>query len=114
MIYIILLCRPVLKQASYIPTTSKPLIKAKPGLNDNVQKLKDEALSYHRLWKSNGCPKEGYFTRSRYHRAIRNIEKNPNTTRMGKMANALLSNKSRDVWSECAKMKGKNCDPCQI
>ena len=24
---------------------------------------------------------------------------------MGKMANALLSNKSRDVWSECAKMK---------
>ena len=25
------------------------------------------------------------------------------------MANALLSNKSRDVWSECAKMKGKTC-----
>ena len=28
---------------------------------------------------------------------------------MGKMANALLSNKSRDVCSECSKMKGKNC-----
>ena len=28
---------------------------------------------------------------------------------MGKMANSLLSNKSRDMWSECAKMKGKNC-----
>ena len=28
---------------------------------------------------------------------------------MGKMANALLSNKSRDMWSECAEMKGKNC-----
>ena len=34
---------------------------------------------------------------SRYHRAIRHIEKNANTIRMGKMANALLSNKSRDV-----------------
>ena len=48
-------------------------------------------------------------TRARYHRAIRHIEKNANTIRMGKMANALLSNKSRDVCSECAKMKGKNC-----
>ena len=49
-------------------------------------------------------------TRARYHRAIRHIEKNAtNTIRMGKMANALLSNKSRDMWSECAKMKGKNC-----
>ena len=48
-------------------------------------------------------------TRARYHRAIRHIEKNANTIRMGKMANALLSNKSRNVWSECAKMKGKNC-----
>ena len=28
---------------------------------------------------------------------------------MGKLANALLSKKSRDVWSECDKMKGKNC-----
>ena len=49
-----------IKASKHIPTTSKPLIKVKPGWNDNVQKLKDEALSYHRLWKSNGCPREGY------------------------------------------------------
>ena len=104
-----------IEASKHIPTTSKPSIKVKPGWNDNVQKLKDEALSYHRLWKSNGCPREGYFaemrriTRARYHRAIRHIEKNANTIRMGKMANALLSNKSRDMWSECAKMKGQNC-----
>ena len=104
-----------IEASKHIPTTSKPSIKVKPGWNDNVQKLKDEALSYHRLWKSNGCPREGYFaemrriTRARYHRAIRHIEKNANTIRMGKMANALLSNKSRDMWSECANMKGKNC-----
>ena len=33
---------------------------------------------------------------------------------MGKMANALLSNKSRDVWSECDKMKGKNCKMASV
>ena len=44
-------------------------------------------------------------TRASYHRAIRHIEKNANTIQMGKMANALLSNKSRDMWSECVKMK---------
>ena len=37
------------------------------------------------------------------------LRKNDNTIRLGKMANALLSNKSRDMWSECAKIKGKNC-----
>ena len=44
-------------------------------------------------------------TRARYHRAIQHIGINVNTIRMGKMANALLSNKSRGVWSECDKMK---------
>ena len=48
-------------------------------------------------------------TRACHHRAIRHIEKNANTIRMGKLANALLSKKSRDVWNECDKMKGKNC-----
>ena len=47
---------------------------------------------------------------SRYHRAIRHIEKNANTIRVRKMANALLSNRSRDVWIECDKMKGKTCN----
>ena len=52
-----------IEASKHILTTSKPSIKVKPvGMtNHNVQKLKDEALSYHRLWKSNGCPREGYF-----------------------------------------------------
>ena len=104
-----------IEASKHIPTTSNPSIKVKPGWNDNVEKLKDEALSYHRLWKSKGCPREGYFAemrriiRARYHGAIRHNEINANTKRMGKIANALLSNKPNDVWSECAKMKGKNC-----
>ena len=54
-----------IEASKHIPTTSNPSIKVKPGWNDNVQKLKDEALSYHRLWKSNGCPREGYFAEMR-------------------------------------------------
>ena len=50
-----------IKASKHIPTTSKSSIKVKLGWNDNVQKLKDEALSYHRLWKSNGCPKRRIF-----------------------------------------------------
>ena len=51
-----------IEASNNIPATSKPSINVKPGWNDNVQKLKDEALSYHRLWKVNCCPREGYFT----------------------------------------------------
>ena len=32
--------------------------KVKPGWNDNVQFLKSEALSWHKLWKCNGCPRD--------------------------------------------------------
>ena len=59
MIDIILLVRPVVKQASIfqqLQISSKSSIQVKPGWYDNVQKLKDEALSYQCLWKSNGCP----------------------------------------------------------
>ena len=29
-------------------------------MNDSVEELKNEALSWHVLWKNNGCPREGY------------------------------------------------------
>ena len=68
---------------------------------------------WHVLWKSNGCPRDGYFaeqrriTRARYHRAIRHIERNANKIRMEKMADAVLSNSSTDIWREVEKMKPK-------
>ena len=78
--------------------------------------MKNEALSWHVLWKNNGCPREGYLavhvqrriSRERYHRAIRHIERNTNRIRMEKMADALLSNNSTDVYREVDKMKPRS------
>ena len=55
-----------------------------------MKEFKNEALTWHVLWKSNSFPRDGYFaeqrriTRARYHRAIRHIERNANKIRMGK------------------------------
>ena len=87
--------------------------KVKPGWNENVKEFKNEALTWHVLWKSNGCPRDGYFaeqrriTKARYHRAIRHIERNANKIRMEKMADAVLSNSSTDLWRGVEKIKPK-------
>ena len=83
-------------------------------MNDSVKELKNEALSWHVLWKNNGCPREGYLavqrriSRARYHRAIRHIERNTNRIRIDKMADALLSNNSTDVHHEVDKTKPRS------
>ena len=61
--------------SDHIPTRSNRSGKVKPGWNDNVQLLKSEALSCHKLWKCNGCPRDGYFAEMRrVTRAIDTIE----------------------------------------
>ena len=50
--------------------------------NDQVQELKEKALSWHAFWKAQGRPTSGYVAemhriiRARYYRAIRQIKKN--------------------------------------
>ncbi len=54
-------------------------------------------------------------TRARHHRTIRHVEKNVNAIKMQKMAESLLDNKSRDIWAESHKIKGRNINlPCAI
>ena len=47
-------------------------------------------------------------SRARYHRAIRHLERYANKIRMDKMAQALLSARSRDMWGELRRMRGRN------
>ena len=97
--------------SDHIPTTSKRSGKVEPGWNDNVQLLKSEALSWHKLWKCNGCPRDGYFaemrrvTRARYHRAIRHIDRHVKIIKMNKMADTIELNRSRDLWCESNKLR---------
>ncbi len=47
-------------------------------------------------------------TRPRYHHAVKIIKCDSDTIRMQKMAEALVSNKTRDLFSEASKIKGHN------
>ncbi len=54
-------------------------------------------------------------TRARYHRAIKYVEKKTNAIKMQNMAESLLDNRSRDMWTESRKIKGRNINlPCSI
>ena len=54
-------------------------------------------------------------TRARYHRAIRHIDKHAKTIRMNKTADAIVSNRSRDLWCESNKLWcSSNLMPCTI
>ncbi len=47
-------------------------------------------------------------TRARYHHVVKTIKRDSDTIRMQKMAEALVSNKTRDLFSEASKIKGHN------
>ena len=97
-----------------IPTTSSPSHHSKPGWNDNIKYLRDDALSWHYFWKMNSHPGTGYIaemrrlSRATYHRAVRHLKRAETRMRTKKMAEALISNRSRDLWSEVKRMKGRS------
>ncbi len=47
-------------------------------------------------------------TSARYHHAVKTIKRDNDTIRMQMMAEALVSNKTRDSFSEASKIKGRN------
>ena len=68
--------------SQHIPNNSSyKSSKVMLGWNDQVQQLKEEALSWHAYWKAHGHPTSGYVAemhriiRARYHRAISDILK---------------------------------------
>ena len=48
-----------------IPATSSRSHRSKPGWNDNIKYLRDDALSWHYLWKFNSRPRTGYIAEMR-------------------------------------------------
>ena len=94
-----------------IPTTSSRSHRSKQGWNDNNNYLRDDALSWHYFWKINSRPGTGYIaemrrlSRARYHSTVRHLKRAETRMRTEKLAEALISNKSRDLWSEVKRMK---------
>ena len=73
-----------------IPTTTSRFHRSKPGWNYNIKFLRDDALSWHYLWKINSRPRTGYIaemrrlSRPRYHRAVRHLKRAETRMRTGK------------------------------
>ena len=70
--------------------TSSHSNKVTPGWNDNARKLREDGLSWHHFWNTNGRPKDGHIAemhrvkRARYHREIRHLKKNAVKNKMQK------------------------------
>ncbi len=104
-----------------IPNTYPHKGRLVPRWIDHVEHLKQEALYWHRFGKCNGSTHNGNIaelrriTMVRYHRVIRQVECDAEVIKMEKMAQALLSNRSRNMLSETYKIKGHNQTlPCSI
>ena len=76
---------------------------SKPRWYDNIKYLRDYALSWHYFWKINSSPGTGYIaemrrlSRARYHRVVRHLKRAETRMRTEKMAEALISNRSKDL-----------------
>ena len=94
-----------------IPSPSSGSVR-RAGWNDLAKPYKDEAISWHKMWKLNNSPHSGFLSdmrkvsRARYHYAIRSLKKNSDDVTAIKLAENLVLNKSKDFWQEVRKMKG--------
>ncbi len=85
-----------------------------PGWSQEVEHLKKEALYWHKIWRSMGQPHQGDFmemrriTRAQYHRAVRHTMNHGDKIRTTKMAEAISENRTRNLWSEVHRIKGRN------
>ena len=92
-----------------------------PGWTEYVEPLREEALWWHHHWQNCGKPHHGdvaemhRITRARYHRAIRQIVKDSEKIRLERMAEAIADNRTRDLWNEVRRIKGRNnIAPCKV
>ena len=92
-----------------------------PGWNKHIDELRKESLMWHHQWKSYGRPHVGHIaemhriSRARYHKAVRELNRKSDVIRMEKMAQAISENRTRDLWKEVKKIKGRNnTAPCSV
>lgn len=95
-----------------------------PGWNDFVKEHKNEALNWHKIWKSHNSPHTGHvatmrrLTRARYHYAVRYIKKYKESISADKLAEHLMSHHDVSFWKEIKNVMGvktkapNNIDNC--
>jgi len=95
--------------------------KRVPGWSDQVEELRRDSLMWHQHWRESGQPHLGpvaevhRISRARYHRAVRSVLKNRNVIKSKKMAEAIADNRTRDLFKEARKIKGRyNIKPASV
>ena len=84
------------------------------GWHKYIAEYKDKAMFWHVIWKQCGCPAHGVganirrTSRAKYHQAIRHTRKQNDMAKANKLATSMLNKRSRDFWTEVAKIRGSN------
>ena len=96
-----------------IPATAKRCFQSRlPGWSEIVEPLRDKSLFWHNMWLEYGRPKTGAVadvmrrTRAEYHYAIRRIKRNDYDIIKERFADAILTNRCRDLWAEVKRIRG--------
>jgi exonuclease III len=93
-----------------IPVCKK---RGKAGWSTHVKQFQEDAIFWNRIWVENGRPTTGSLsnirrsTRAQYRRASRWVVRNQDKLSADRMAQALASNNSRDLWGEVKKKANK-------
>ena len=95
----------------YLPMTgNKQKPKTIPGWNEFVKPKLETSLYWHNIWKDNGRPRHGAVadvmrhTRAQYHHAVKYAQREINSIRNARMAEAISQNKNRELWKEVISM----------
>ena len=81
--------------------------------NEHFSKEFDHALHWHRLYLQHGRLQSVFlfemrkFTRSIYHKKVKQIDSNQKQIKKTRIAKGFLENRSRDFWSEISKIRRK-------
>ena len=75
------------------------------GWNNIVQPNRKQAIFWHKTWKENNCPIDGFlfemrrYSRSEYHKSIKYVVENKEYILKNKIANSMLNSNPKDFWS---------------
>ena len=81
------------------------------GWNEEVRPFKDKSILWNKIWREAGCPSVGILSqlrkraKSRYKYAVRRLIRNQDLIRRKRMAEAMVSDSSRDFWHEVNRCK---------
>ena len=79
-----------------------------PYWKDGAKYLRNHFRKLYHRHKAGHIAEMHWISRARYHRSIRHIQRNKKIIQSEKMIHVLMSNSSRDLWSEVRKVTGRN------